>query len=55
MTPVRLRFNYRLTRVADGTLLAEGYTIHAAVDPSGKPCRLPDGIRRLMDHLASNS
>ena len=55
MTPVRLRFNYRLTRASDGVLLAEGYTVHAAVDPSGKPCRLPDGIRRLMEHLASNS
>jgi len=48
LTPVRLRFEYRLSRAADGVLLAEGYTIHAAVDPAGRPCRLPDTVRQLL-------
>ncbi|MEQ1759833.1 MAG: thioesterase family protein [Vicinamibacterales bacterium] len=48
LTPVRLRFEYQVSRVADGLLLAEGYTVHAAVDQSGKPCRLPETVRRLI-------
>jgi acyl-CoA thioester hydrolase len=49
LSPIRLRFEYRLSRLSDGALLAEGYTVHAAVDPSGKPCRLPDPVRNLLD------
>ena len=49
LTPVRLRFEYRLSRVADGALLAEGYTVHAAIDQAGRPCRLPEAVRQLLD------
>ncbi len=48
LTPVRVRFDYRVRRIADAVLLAEGYTIHAAVDGTGRPCRLPDTVRRLL-------
>jgi acyl-CoA thioester hydrolase len=48
VTPVRIRFDYRLTRDDDGTLLAEGHTIHAAVDLTGRPCRLPDRVRETL-------
>ena len=48
LTPVRLRFDYKLNRVSDGLLLAEGHTIHAAVDEDGRPCRLPDRVRQLL-------
>jgi acyl-CoA thioester hydrolase len=48
LTPVRLRFDYKLNRVSDGLLLAEGHTIHAAVDDEGRPCRLPDRVRQLL-------
>ena len=48
LTPVRIRFDYTLTRTADETLLAEGHTVHAAVDASGKPCRLPERIRETL-------
>jgi acyl-CoA thioester hydrolase len=48
LTPVRIRFDYRLTRVADDTLLAEGHTIHAAVDLTGRPCRLPERVRESL-------
>jgi acyl-CoA thioester hydrolase len=48
LTAVRLRFDYKLNRVSDGLLLAEGHTIHAAVDEDGRPCRLPDRVRQLL-------
>jgi acyl-CoA thioester hydrolase len=49
LSPVRLRFEYRLIRLTDGTLLAEGYTVHAAVDEAGRPCRLPEPVRSLLE------
>jgi acyl-CoA thioester hydrolase len=48
LTPVRLRFDYEVSRATDGTLAAVGYTVHAAVDATGKPCRLPDRVRELL-------
>jgi acyl-CoA thioester hydrolase len=50
VSQVRLRFEYRLTRQGDGALLAEGHTAHAAVDRTGRPCRLPDAVRLLLGH-----
>jgi acyl-CoA thioester hydrolase len=44
----RLSFGYQVMRREDGELLAEGYTVHAAVDRAGRPRRLPDDIRRLL-------
>jgi len=29
-------------------LLARGYTCHACTDTNGKPCRLPESIKRLV-------
>jgi len=46
--PARLSFGYELVRTADGVLLADGYTVHAAVDRTGRVRRLPDQIRRLL-------
>ena len=46
LTPVRLRFDYEITR-GDETLVT-GHTIHAALDPRGRPCRLPPGVRDLL-------
>jgi acyl-CoA thioester hydrolase len=48
LTPVRIRFDYALQRVADGTLLAEGHTVHAAIDVTGRPCRLPERVRESL-------
>ena len=45
---VRMRFSYTVVRRADQVVSAAGYTIHAAVDPSGRPCRLPDRIRQVF-------
>jgi acyl-CoA thioester hydrolase len=38
-----IRFAYAVRR--DGEVLAEGHTKHACVDPSGRPCRIPDRLR----------
>ena len=50
MSGARVTFEYRVTRVTDGELLATGSTIHAAVGPAGRPVRFPRGLReRLME------
>ena len=46
LSPVRIRFDYEIVR-GDETLVT-GHTIHAALDPRGRPCRLPDGVRDLL-------
>jgi acyl-CoA thioester hydrolase len=48
MTPVRIRFDYDAVRRQDGVRVAEGYTIHAALDPAGRPCRLPQRVRAML-------
>lgn len=48
ISPVRLAFQYQVVRLADGAPLAEGRTVHAAVDVNGRPCRLPARARSLF-------
>lgn len=48
LTPVRIRFDYDVTRAADGSRAAVGYTVHAAVDAAGKPRRLPARVREML-------
>ena len=48
MTPVRIRFDYDITRASDGARAVTGYTVHAAVDADGRPCRLPARVRDLL-------
>lgn len=48
VTPIRLAFDYRVLRQADGQLLATGYTVHAAIDRTGRPVRLPERVRNLF-------
>jgi acyl-CoA thioester hydrolase len=45
-SPIRVRFDYEVVRA--GTVLTTGHTVHAAVDVSGRPCRLPG---RVVDML----
>jgi acyl-CoA thioesterase FadM len=44
-----VRFNYQLTRAADAVTLAEGHTVHASLDRSGRPRRLPDRARNIFE------
>ena len=48
LSAVRLAFDYRVVRPADDTLIASGYTIHASVDPTGRPVRLPHRVKELF-------
>jgi acyl-CoA thioester hydrolase len=47
-TGVRLRFDYEVVRSGEAAPLAVGSTTHAAVDPAGRPRRLPDHLRRKL-------
>src|SRR4029450_6877541 len=48
LTPVRLRFDYEVARAADNTPRVPGHPVHASLDRSGRPCRLPDRARELF-------
>jgi acyl-CoA thioester hydrolase len=48
MTPVRIRFDYQVRRQGDDAPLASGHTVHAALDRSGRPCRLPARVREML-------
>ena len=49
LSPVRIRFDYEVTRIPDNMLAAVGHTIHAAIDPAGKPRRLPARVREMLE------
>ena len=44
---VRMRFEYDVHR--DDDLLAQGFTVLAATDRGGRPCRLPDAFRAALE------
>ena len=48
VSPVRMKFNYEVVRTPDQAMLAIGNTTHAALDRTGKPCRLPERVRALF-------
>ena len=49
MSPVRVQFDYDVVRSSNQESLATGYTIHASLDPQGRPRRLPDRVQSLLD------
>jgi acyl-CoA thioester hydrolase len=48
LSPVRVRFDYEIVRLADEASLADGHTVHASLDPAGRPKRLPTRVRELF-------
>jgi acyl-CoA thioester hydrolase len=48
LSPVRMEFTYQVVRRADAALTASGRTVHAAVAPNGRLCRLPARIREVF-------
>lgn len=44
----RVEFDYEVRRQGEEPLLATGSTAHAAVDPDGRPRRLPAELRRRL-------
>jgi acyl-CoA thioester hydrolase len=48
LSPVRLAFEYEVVRLADQVTTATGRTVHAALNPRGRPCRLPERVRTAL-------
>ena len=49
LTPIRVRFDYELARLDDPQPLVTGHTVHAALDAAGRPCRLPERVRSMLE------
>lgn len=48
LSPVRVRFDYHVRRADEPEALASGHTIHASLDPAGKPRRLPERVQEFF-------
>ena len=48
LSHVRVRCDYEVVRASDAVRLAVGHTVHASLDRSGRPCRLPPRVRDLL-------
>jgi acyl-CoA thioester hydrolase len=48
VSPVRIAFDYDAVRLADGQTVATGYTVHATINRSGRPTRLPARVKELL-------
>jgi acyl-CoA thioester hydrolase len=53
VSPVRLEFAYEVVRALDDVSLAAGRTVHAALDRSGRPRRLPLQVRTMFDEATA--
>lgn len=45
---VRMRFESVVTQADSGAPVAEGWTLHALVDPGGRPLRFPDWVEEFL-------
>jgi acyl-CoA thioester hydrolase len=45
----RLVFEYQITRADDNLLLCTGRTAHCFIEKNGKPTRMPEPLRELLD------
>jgi acyl-CoA thioester hydrolase len=48
LSGVRMEFTYELVQKGESAISASGRTVHVAVDPTGRPCRLPERIRQAF-------
>ncbi len=48
LTPVRIRFDYEARQRPTTRRSATGHTIHAALGPDGRPCRLPGRVLEIL-------
>jgi acyl-CoA thioester hydrolase len=48
LSPVRVKFSYEVVRSVDAAVLATGTTVHATLDRTGRPCRVPDRVRSVL-------
>jgi len=45
----RLRFDVEIENAETGQPVCRGYTVHAIADPSGRPIRPPEWLRKIME------
>ena len=48
LSPARIQFEYEVQRVPDNVVTAVGRTVHAAVNRTGRPTRLPMDVREMF-------
>jgi acyl-CoA thioesterase FadM len=48
VSAVRLAFDYEIVRRSDAVVLAAGHTIHATLDSTGRPVRIPARVKELI-------
>lgn len=48
-----VRFGYRVVKLPEGALLAEGGTEHCFLDPNGRPVRIPDRLADVLSRAPS--
>ena len=48
MSPIRMQFDYELSVPGRDGIAATGRTVHVALGRTGRPCRLPDRVRRAF-------
>lgn len=48
VSAVRLAFDYALVRRSDAATVATGYTVHATIDRTGRPVRVPARVKELL-------
>lgn len=51
----RLRFDYRLFHKDNGTLVAEGYTVHVCTDKDGRLVKPPAELKKLLQLMIEMS
>ncbi len=48
LSGLRVRFEYQVVRPGSGELLAEGFTVHVAIDRRGRARRVPPAVRERL-------
>ena len=48
LSRVRMRLDYRAIDREDGSLVAEGYTVHASTDPNMRLTRIPGDVAEMF-------
>jgi acyl-CoA thioester hydrolase len=48
LSPIRMEFTYEVRLLPDASVSASGRTVHASLDSSGRPCKLPTRIREVF-------
>lgn len=46
---VRVRFESTVSQASTGALVATGWTVHALVDPTGRPIRMPQWVNEFFE------